>query len=79
MKHEDGVSRRLGRGEVKMHMVQTGPRWWGEEFHYGVMLNAKMLRQPGFMVLAVYVSWIYGQIILLVVVGINRVNSLNDG
>lgn len=71
MKHEDGVSRRLGRGEVKMHMVQTGPRWWGEEFHYGVKLNAKMLRQPGFMVMAVYVSWIYGQVVLLVVVSAN--------
>jgi hypothetical protein len=51
-------------------MVHTGPKWWGEEFHYGVKLNAKMLRQPGFMVLAVYVSWIYGQIVLLVVVRI---------
>lgn len=70
MKHEEGVSRRLGRGEVKMHLVHTGPKWWGEEFHYGVKLNAKMLRQPGFMVLAVYVSWIYGQIVLLVVVRI---------
>ena len=68
LKHEEGVSRRLGRGEVKMHMVQTGPKWWGEEFHYGMKLNAKMLRQPGFMVLAVYVAWIYGQIVLLVVV-----------
>ena len=78
MKYEDGISRRLGRGEVKMHMVQTGPRWWGEEFHYGVMLNAKMLRQPGFMVLAVYVSWIYGQTVLLVVVSINS-TRLGDG
>jgi serine/arginine repetitive matrix protein 2 len=68
LKHEEGVSRRLGRGEVKMHMVQTGPKWWGEEFHYGVKMNAKMLRQPGFMVLAVYTSWTYAQIILLVVV-----------
>jgi MFS family permease len=71
LRHEEGVSRRLGRGEVKMHMVHTGPKWWGEEFHYGVKMNAKMLRQPGFMVLALYVSWIYGQVVLLVVVSIN--------
>ena len=71
LKHEEGVSRRLGRGEVKMHMVQTGPKWWGEEFHYGVKMNAKMLRQPGFMILAIYVSWIYGQVVLLVVVRVD--------
>jgi len=65
---DNEVSRRLARGEVKMHLSQTGPKWWGEEFHYGVMLSAKMLRQPGFMILAAYVAWIYGQIVLLVVV-----------
>lgn len=58
------VSHRLARGEVKMHMVQSGPKWWGEEFHYGVMLTMKMLRQPGFMVMAIYVAWIYGQMVL---------------
>jgi MFS family permease len=67
---QDAVSRRLGRGEVKMHMVHTGPRWWGEEFHYGVMLSAKMIRQPGFMVMALYVAWIYGQQVLIIVVRI---------
>jgi MFS family permease len=62
------VSRRLARGEVKMHMVQTGPKWWGEEFHYGVMLSAKMIRQPGFLVMSVYVAWMYAQIVLIIVV-----------
>jgi hypothetical protein len=62
------VSRRLARGEVKMHLVQSGPKWWGEEFHYGVMLSLKMLRQPGFMVMAVYVAWIYGQMVLNILV-----------
>jgi MFS family permease len=62
------VSRRLGRGEVKMHMVHTGPKWWGEEFHYGVTLTVKMLRQPGFMVMAFYVAWIYGQMVLTILV-----------
>jgi MFS family permease len=64
------VSRRLARGEVKMHMVQSGPKWWGEEFHYGVMLSMNMLRQPGFMVMALYVAWIYGQMVLNILVNI---------
>jgi MFS family permease len=65
------VSRRLARGEVKMHLVQSGPKWWGEEFHYGVMLSLKMLRQPGFMVMAVYVAWIYGQMVLNILVSVH--------
>ncbi|KAI9055775.1 hypothetical protein LZ554_000716 [Drepanopeziza brunnea f. sp. 'monogermtubi'] len=59
------VSRRLARGEVKMHMVQSGPKWWGEEFHWGVQLTLKMLRQPGFLIMALYVAWIYGQQVLI--------------
>jgi MFS family permease len=68
---QDAVSRRLGRGEVKMHMVHTGPRWWGEEFHYGVILSSNMIRQPGFMVMALYVAWIYGQQVLIIMVSIS--------
>lgn len=64
------VSRRLARGEVKMHMVKSGPKWWGQEFHYGVMLSLKMLRQPGFCVMAVYVAWIYGQMVLTILVSL---------
>jgi MFS family permease len=67
--NENGqVSRRLARGEVKMHMVKSGPQWWGEEFHWGVILSLKMLRQPGFMVMSVYVAWIYGQMVLTILV-----------
>lgn len=62
------VSRRVARGEVCMHMIQTGPKWWGEEFHQGLLLSAKMLRQPGFLILALYMAWIYGQIVLVIVV-----------
>ena len=64
----DQVSRRLARGEVKMHLVQTGPKWWGEEFHYGVQLSISMIRQTGFLILALYVAWIYGQMVLIIVV-----------
>lgn len=66
--HGGDVSRRLARGEVKMHMTQTGPKWWGEEFHWGVQLTSKMLRQPGFMLMALYTAWIYGQQVLIIVV-----------
>ena len=68
VKNGEAVSRRLARGEVKMHMVQTGPKWWGEEFHYGYMLSLKMLSQPGFLVIAVYVAWMYAQIVLIIIV-----------
>ena len=62
------ISRRLARGEVMMHRLQTGPKWWGEEFHQGVMLSLDMLRQPGFLVMSLYVAWMYGQIVLVIVV-----------
>ena len=62
------ISRRLARGEVMMHRVQTGPKWWGQEVYHGVALSLEMLRQPGFTVMAVYSAWIYAQIILLIVV-----------
>ncbi|EHL03509.1 hypothetical protein M7I_0454 [Glarea lozoyensis 74030] len=58
VKNGEKVSRRLARGEVKMHMVQTGPKWWGEEFHYGIILSMRMMTQPGFLIMAVYVGWI---------------------
>ncbi|KAI1428638.1 hypothetical protein F5Y12DRAFT_676675 [Xylaria sp. FL1777] len=61
------VSRRLARGEVMMHRVQTGPRWWGQEIYHGVALSLEMLRQPGFTIMAVYSAWIYAQIILIIV------------
>ncbi|KAH9212173.1 major facilitator superfamily domain-containing protein [Leptodontidium sp. 2 PMI_412] len=63
--NEGDVSRRLARGEVKMHVFQTGPKWWGEEFHSGVVLTQRMLRQPGFLIMALYTAWIYGQQVLI--------------
>ncbi|KAI1128835.1 hypothetical protein F5Y10DRAFT_291618 [Nemania abortiva] len=61
------ISRRLARGEVMMHRVQTGPKWWGQEAYHGVALSLEMLRQPGFTIMAVYSAWIYAQIVLLIV------------
>lgn len=62
------VSRRVARGEIKMHLDATGPIWWGEEFMAGQRLSWQMLKQPGFAILALYVGWIYGQIIMVIVV-----------
>ena len=62
------VSQRVARGEIKMHLDATGPVVWYEEVLAGYRLMAKMLIQPGFTMLAIYTGWIYGQIIMVVVV-----------
>ncbi|KAL7622827.1 hypothetical protein AAE478_006506 [Parahypoxylon ruwenzoriense] len=62
-----GVSRRLARGEVMMHRVKDGPKWWGQEMYHGVALSLEMLRQPGFIIMAVYSAWIYAQVVLIIV------------
>ncbi|KEY68927.1 hypothetical protein S7711_04595 [Stachybotrys chartarum IBT 7711] len=67
VKTEANVSRRLARGEVMMHRVQTGPKWWGQEVYHGMLLSGDMLRQPGFLVVAVYCGWIYAQVVLLII------------
>lgn len=62
----EDISRRLARGEIMMHRLKTGPTWWGEEVYHGILLCGEMLRQPGFFVVAVYTSWIYAQVVLLI-------------
>lgn len=61
------VSRRLARGEVKMHRVKDGPTWWGQEVYHGILLSLEMLRQPGFALISVYTGWIYAQVVLIIV------------
>lgn len=61
------ISRRVARGEIMMHRVKTGPRWWGQEVYHGVALSLEMLRQPGFAIMALYSSWIYAQVVLIIV------------
>ncbi|KAH9906799.1 hypothetical protein F4778DRAFT_778243 [Xylariomycetidae sp. FL2044] len=61
------VSRRVARGEIMMHRVKDGPVWWGQEVYHGAALSLEMLRQPGFLVVAVYSAWIYAQIVLIIV------------
>ena len=66
------VSRRVARGEIKMHLESTGPIWWWEEVVAGHVLAIRMLKQPGFVVLACYLGWIYGQVVLVIVVSSQR-------
>ncbi|KAI5927471.1 hypothetical protein F4810DRAFT_699203 [Camillea tinctor] len=61
------VSRRVARGEIMMHRVQDGPKWWGQELYHGAALSLEMLRQPGFSVMALYSAWIYAQVVLIIV------------
>ena len=70
------VSRRVAKGEIKMHLDATGPIVWYEEVVAGYRLMAKMLAQPGFTFLALYTGWIYGQLIMIVVV--SYLPSLRD-
>lgn len=61
------VSRRVARGEIKMHLESTGPIWWWEEVIAGHVLAIRMLLQPGFAILSFYLGWIYGQVVLVIV------------
>lgn len=61
------ISRRVARGEIMMHRVKTGPKWAGQEIYHGVALSLEMLRQPGFAVMTLYSSWIYAQVVLIIV------------
>lgn len=73
------VSRRIARGEIKMHLESTGPLWWWEEVSAGITLSWRMLKQPGFAVLAFYWGWIYAQIVLVVVLSLTfRVTSVHS-
>ena len=62
------ISRRIARGEIKMHLDSTGPKHWYEELQAGYRLCMRMLKQPGFLVLALYQGWIYGQTVLIIAV-----------
>ncbi|CEJ94750.1 Putative Major facilitator superfamily transporter [[Torrubiella] hemipterigena] len=61
------ISRRVAKGEIMMHRTKTGPRWWGQEVYHGIILSFEMLRQPGFLVMAIYSAWIYAQVLLLII------------
>ncbi|KAI8933713.1 hypothetical protein NX059_009429 [Plenodomus lindquistii] len=63
---ENYITRRVERGEVKLHSFPEGPRYWFEEVWAGLELSCRMLAQPGFLVLALYTAWMYAQIVLII-------------
>ncbi|KAK8187547.1 uncharacterized protein BKA78DRAFT_255422 [Phyllosticta capitalensis] len=63
----DFIYRQVVQGEIKLHISAEGPRWWGDEVIAGVRLSFRMIYQLGFSVLALYISWIYAQFVLLIV------------
>ena len=62
---EEKLKKRVARGEVKLHMSQDGPKYWWEEVWAGIKLQVHMLMQPGFLVLAVYLAWMYALVVLV--------------
>ncbi|KAF8254038.1 hypothetical protein K440DRAFT_673713 [Wilcoxina mikolae CBS 423.85] len=53
------------RGEIKMVMFGSSPRWWWEEVFAGFLLTWKMMHQYGFLLLAVYFGWVFGHLVLV--------------
>lgn len=67
---EGGSFSRVARGEIKLHLTGNGPYWWGEEILAGIRLSWRMVKQPGFLVLSIYCSWVYAQFILVIMVSL---------
>ncbi|MCJ1350284.1 MAG: hypothetical protein MMC33_000265 [Icmadophila ericetorum] len=61
------ISRRVARGEIKMHLYSTGPKHWWEEVIAGHVLCIRMLKQPGFFIMSLYQGWIYGQVVMVII------------
>lgn len=64
---ENYITRRVERGEVKLHISTQGPAYWFEEVGAGIRLMGLMCSQPGFLILAFYLAWIYAQIVLVII------------
>jgi len=65
--HDERVRRKVARGEIKLHISDCGPRYWFQELWAGVILSKRMFFQRGFSVISLYLGWIYGQNILVIV------------
>ncbi|PPJ55471.1 hypothetical protein CBER1_08040 [Cercospora berteroae] len=60
------VKHRIARGEVKLHISNDGPKYWFEEVWAGIILTKRMILQPGFFVLMLYLGWIQAQLTLVI-------------
>lgn len=75
---EEKVRRHVARGEVKLHIRNTGPKWWWEEVWAGVILTKRMLCQVGFFFMTLYLGWIYAQVLFVVIVSPSHLSSSDD-
>lgn len=64
---ENFITRRVSRGECKLHISTEGPQYWFEEVWAGMKLSVMMMCQPGFFILSFYLGWIYAQINLVII------------
>lgn len=64
---ENFITRRVARGEIKLHLGPEGPLYWFEEIWAGMKLSVMMCLQPGFFILALYLAWMYAQVVLVIV------------
>jgi MFS family permease len=64
---ENYITRRVSRGECKLHISTEGPKYWFEEVWAGMKLVLMMMMQPGFFVLSLYVAWIYAEVVLVII------------
>ena len=66
-KIEERAKRKVARGEIKLHITDEGPRYWFQEMWAGIVLMKRMFFQRGFSVICLYLGWMYGQNILVIV------------
>ena len=66
-KIEERAKRKVARGEIKLHIADEGPRYWFQEIWAGIILMKRMFFQRGFSVICLYLGWMYGQNILVIV------------
>ncbi|KAA8910269.1 major facilitator superfamily domain-containing protein [Sphaerosporella brunnea] len=55
------------RGEIKLVMYGRSPQWWWEELSAGLSLTWRMLHQKGFLIVAVYFGWVFGHVLLVMI------------
>jgi general stress protein CsbA len=66
-KCDEHHQRKVARGEIKLHLEDKGPRYWFQELWAGIVLMKRMFFQRGFSVISLYLGWMYGQNILVII------------
>ena len=65
---DEGNFGRIARREVKIHLKAAGPLWRGEEVKAGTEMCWLMVKQPGFVIVAVYTAWVYAHFTMILMV-----------